>query len=772
MSGFGYRWDHFVNTFDTRATPYDAPGGLSSSGTKHTHYVRELASIVSDLQDRTDYLVDLYADAARTVDELGTCAYDRDVFSSRLAALQKIIDTLNLEGYANLEHWVAALDAKVEDKLRERIRAVVAAWSRDFTDASESRSQGQPTRAATRAGPTSEGDVGAAKLTHEVRIQDQVIFLDPPLERARATWYRQLQDRLTVVCSLHRIQTSRYEVGLRISGESTESAPNYSTLLLSFVDGTLERPFELVEQKLCEVGLYVDRWLQFQSLWDLEAEDVYARLGDQLSQWQQLLLEIRKTRSTFDNSELRRSFGVLEIDYEQVQAKVTAKYDTWQRELVARFGVKLGAAMKETLAGISRARHELEQHSIETSSTSATVAFITFVQDVKRRAKQWEAEVAVYSSGQKTLERQRYHFPPDWTYLDHLGNEWGALNEILARKNASIQEQLAGLQLKIVAEDKVLRGRIDDAIAAWDADKPIQGSLRADEAMNAISGFELRIGSLREQHVLLNRAKESLDLEATADTRLDPIFEELRDLKAVWTALSGVWSQVTEMREALWSSIQPRKVRQQLDSLLASTREMPSRMRQYAAFEHMQDILRGYIKSNALLGDLRSEALRDRHWRQLYKVLRVAGAYSPSTLTLGGVWDLDLKRNDTIIKEVVTQAQGEMALEEFLKQVSQPSPCMDRVWAPHALAWSQVKETWSSYTLDLVNYQNKTRLIRGWDDISAKCSENVNSLTAMKHSPYYKVFEEEASSWEDRLNRVHSLFDVWIDVQRQWVYLE
>jgi dynein heavy chain 1, cytosolic len=42
----------------------------------------------------------------------------------------------------------------------------------------------------------------------------------------------------------------------------------------------------------------------------------------------------------------------------------------------------------------------------------------------------------------------------------------------------------------------------------------------------------------------------------------------------------------------------------------------------------------------------------------------------------------------------------------------------------------------------------------------------------MKFSPYYKVFEEDASHWEDRLNRVHVTFDIWIDVQRQWVYLE
>ena len=42
----------------------------------------------------------------------------------------------------------------------------------------------------------------------------------------------------------------------------------------------------------------------------------------------------------------------------------------------------------------------------------------------------------------------------------------------------------------------------------------------------------------------------------------------------------------------------------------------------------------------------------------------------------------------------------------------------------------------------------------------------------MKLSPYYKEFEEEALAWEDKLNRINSVFDVWIDVQRRWVYLD
>lgn len=61
------------------------------------------------------------------------------------------------------------------------------------------------------------------------------------------------------------------------------------------------------------------------------------------------------------------------------------------------------------------------------------------------------------------------------------------------------------------------------------------------------------------------------------------------------------------------------------------------------------------------------------------------------SMTLGHVYDLDLKRNEQPIKEVIIQAQGEMALEEYIKQV---------------------KEIWTNYALDLVNYQNKCRLIR------------------------------------------------------------
>ena len=181
----------------------------------------------------------------------------------------------------------------------------------------------------------------------------------------------------------------------------------------------------------------------------------------------------------------------------------------------------------------------------------------------------------------------------------------------------------AGLQLKIVAEDKIVENKINDIMQEWEQTRPVQGNIRADTALNTINVFEGKLNRVQEDYDLVCRAKEALDLELIRHTRLEPVFEELRDLKAVWTALSGIWSQIGELKEMTWATVQPRKLRQQLDGLLSSTKEMPTRMRQYAAFEYVQDVLRGLLKSNSLISELKSEALKDRHWKQLFKVLRV-----------------------------------------------------------------------------------------------------------------------------------------------------
>jgi dynein heavy chain 1 len=101
--------------------------------------------------------------------------------------------------------------------------------------------------------------------------------------------------------------------------------------------------------------------------------------------------------------------------------------------------------------------------------------------------------------------------------------------------------------------------------------------------------------------------------------------------------------------------------------------------------------------------------------------------------------------------EIIAVAQGEMSIEVFL---------------------AEVRDRWTKQELDLVLYQNRVRLIRGWDDLFTALDDHTGGLILMRSSPYYRAvreFQEEGNLWEDRLTKLRAAFDAWIDVQRRWV---
>ena len=752
--GIPLRWESFINSHelfyaDQRQNRSMLPGSADFGGlgktteSKHGMFIRGFAASVSVLQSKAVSLSYIHATVEQAMKDLGTCPYDATAFQSKLDTIQSAVDQLNLEQYVNLDYWVRGLNLNIQSTLLDRLHAAIQSWIAAFED--ESVDDGGRKQAD---GEESKQEVLTMKrLVLELAMRNQVIYLDPPLEYARASWFQHLHDWLGIVCNLRKIKAARYQMSI---SAAVNDEPRFTDLPTECA-GMLRRVYVSVEKKLQEISAYVDKWLQFQSLWDLQSEQVYDLLGDHLPKWLECLQDIRKVRATFDTQEVSRSFGHITVDYDQVQTKVNSKYDQWQHEILMKFATRLGNRMRDVHADIEKARKNLEGQSSDMSSTAAAVLFITSVQTCKQNVRIWAPEIDMFRQGQSTLVRQRYQFPNDWLHIEQIDSQWEALKEILEKKSRIMDSNADAIRANLVAQDKLVNEKIAETIAQWNDEKPVSGTIQPDVASATLSAFEGRISKLQDDLENLVKAQDSLGMPTSPDSALSATLEEVRDFQSVWSNLSTIWGSLNETRDILWTAVQPRKIRSKIDDLIKSTKEMPSRMRQYAAFEHVQGILRSLLKVNPILSDLKSDAIRERHWQKIYKHIKPQKRFSPSSMTLGDVWDLNLVATEAIVKDIIAQAQGEMALEEFLKQV---------------------RETWQNYALEMVSYQNKCRLIRGWDDLFAKCSENLNSLQAMKHSPYYKEFEEEALSWEDKLNRVHVLFDVWIDVQRQWVYLE
>jgi len=160
-------------------------------------------------------------------------------------------------------------------------------------------------------------------------------------------------------------------------------------------------------------------------------------------------------------------------------------------------------------------------------------------------------------------------------------------------------------------------------------------------------------------------------------------------------------------------------------------------------------MLQKYRKVNSTFLELKSEAMKPRHWKQLLTKLKIKVKFND--LILNNLWQADLLKNSKVVADILGEARGEMILEDFIRTT---------------------KDCWAKYELELIRYQNKCRLIKGWEDLFAQIDEHINNIASMKMSPYYKVFEEEILPWDDKLNKIRLTFDTWIDVQRRYVYLE
>lgn len=555
----------------------------------------------------------------------------------------------------------------------------------------------------------------------EMRLTNQVLFCYPATQSVYQSLIRQLQEWQNVILRLPRIQAHKYQVG--VMEKQTDIDLHYRSVISKLPSGnvTLDRVYEAISSVNSNVDSYVKQWLHYQFLWDMQASAIYNAMGTDVAVWQAMLVDVRKRRQTFDTSETLFQTGPVTVEFGKVQSKVSLKYDAWHKEMLASFGTMMADRMAEFHSEISRARTDLENSTTESAHTSDAVQLITQVQKMKRRMKHWESKVDQYRCGQKLLEKQRYQFPSNWLYIDNIDGEWSAFQDIHKRKDTAIQSQIASLQLRIVSEDKVVEEKTGNLLADWDRGKPVSPSLKPSDALNSLTIFTTKFQRIEEDRENQRQAKEALELADTTGSgavaeRLQVSLEEMNDLKEIWSELSKVTEQIEGLKDQSWQVIQPRKLRQSLDQVREQMKTFPARLRQYASYGHIMDRLKGYIKSNWIVVELKSSTVKERHWKQLIKKLRVN--WNLMELVLGDLWDLDLPRHEPIFKEVLLVAQGEMALEQFL---------------------NQVKEAWQNYELDLINYQNKCKLIRGWDDLFNKLKEHITSVTQMRLSPYYKV---------------------------------
>lgn len=252
-------------------------------------YVQRLAEGVTMFQEKVEDLLVVEEQLDVDVRSLETCPYSAETFADILTKIQNAVDDLSLRQYSNLHIWVQRLDEEVEKKLAFRLQAGIQAWTDALTGNKKEIDLSMDTDAPVQPTHKLGGEPQIQNAIHEIRITNQQMYLFPSIEEARFQIMHQLFAWEAIVTSQVRLQSSRYQVGL--DKPVTQSYRNLLTKLPNA--NTLENAYEAINEKMSEIRNYVDEWLRYQSLWDLQADTLYGRLGEDINLWIKCLNDIK-----------------------------------------------------------------------------------------------------------------------------------------------------------------------------------------------------------------------------------------------------------------------------------------------------------------------------------------------------------------------------------------------------------------------------------------------------------------------------------------------
>lgn len=724
-------------------------------------WVSKLAESVSKFEERVEELLNACGQIDTAMTTLETVEYDAGKFRGVLDSVQKTIDSMSLSGYSDLDSWVKVVSQRIGNVLSKRLHVAIASWNIKFQKAVKPSGGEEGEVPATEVPATKDSSsisIPSKLLSVDVILRNQEISSSPSVPGVRSVFLDKFHDFLGTVCDLQLPKSGRFEVfDSNTSGQKLEDE-TFDYLIQKVPAVVLAEAYKIIDSHVVDVGVFVDQWLGYQTLWDTQVSDVAASIAGNdniLDQWRALLLEASESRETLDSSGNHAEFGPIVVKYGKVQSQINLKYDSWQKELQASFAAILAQLMSDLHEQISSAKTKLEGISLESSdnSTDNIVLGVTFIQEMKQKLEPLSKEIEKLGESEILLKRQRFIFRHDWLESSAVKGKFESMVQILTRRSQTMEEQIPLLQSRVTAEDKNAAKQREELLSSWENDKPLRGNATPPTAMETLSKFEFTMKKASTHQDNLIKAKDALGLEHTSETNaVSEKLDELQDLKEVWQAVMKPYEELQKVKDTPWSTAVMRKVRRGLDDLLAEMRSLPNRIRQYDAYVHFHEAVKGYIAGHSLLSDLKTEALKERHWKTILQRLGVRLQFSD--ITVGTLWENGVLNRKKEMLEILTVAQGEMALEVFL---------------------GEVRDRWMKQELDLVLFQNRVRLIRGWDDLFATLDDHMGGLALMKSSPYYRAvreFQEEGKLWEDRLTKLRAAFDAWVDVQRRWVYLE
>ena len=492
----------------------------------------------------------------------------------------------------------------------------------------------------------------------------------------------------------------------------------------------------------------ISDWKIYGDFWITTPIQLKNALGSNIDDYFDLLAFFRDSQRQLREKPIHFRTIAAVVGAHMIRARIESRLSKCEAESKTMLSGILRPFLEGILGKVTNQLGKLEQTNVSLLDGIQIALHHLELQTLQEAALDYRKLIAKAMYYEKTLIDSRFPLASNWVYSETVAAASESLSTFLTRRLKDI-EKIHGVNYeRVEKESKELSNEIIDFTHKWQNEKPENASIPHKLALQTLKSFEEKLFMYKSQIQDAATARQFLDLKAYQFPNLTPFENSVKELLDLWSEIGDIHCTLDQFREVPWITSDFKPIRDSLNHSLQRLESMSPSARQYRVHGDSTHQFRLFLDSCNLVQDLKNSPLRERHWRTIQSVLGLPGL-DISIATLGHLWDAKISRFEQKLREIISIAEGEFALEKYIQDVGQ---------------------FWDQYRLVLIPYKARSKIIRN-PEIFEKCRDYSSGFASMKCSPYVGNFANNVEELEKMLRNISAIYESVFEMQKEWSYL-
>ncbi|XP_063753564.1 dynein axonemal heavy chain 10 [Eleginops maclovinus] len=518
--------------------------------------------------------------------------------------------------------------------------------------------------------------------------------------------------------------------------------------IASTVHQNIQRLLSSVEQNLLH-------WTRYRTLWEKNItitnekfaakKPSFASYDDKMSLYSDRIQEVMQ-------EQMFRNEHVIRLNLEPLANTLRESAESWIHSL----GSLLNKPAKEDLLNLRDTLMQLSENLQQDPETFENLkSVLGTISDIRDMSVDVELRYTDIQESYRTLAIYKVQVGKDELELvGKIEQTW----KDLSAASKHVDRSLTDVKKSFVqtTKDKIGEFTQELSIFAESFNMHGPGAVGDDleKGLTIMATYEADLAKIVAGRQELANAEKLLDLPVTMYPDVISIQRDMDGLRQIYGVYKAQMDAKTEWSQTLWVDLDIQQLQEGVEGFIKSLRQLPKDVRALPVAFFLEGRMKEFRDSLPLLLDLKNEALRDRHWKELMEKTGTRFEMNDS-FTLENMFAMELNKYANVIGEIVTSAVKELSIEKGVKEVV---------------------ETWENMKFSVLPYfkgtQDRGSVLGAVEEIMLNVDNDAMNLQSMAGSRFVGPFLGPIQQWEKDLSLISETIEVWMMVQRKWMYLE